>query len=96
MIEIRRTEQFAQWVRSLDATSRAKVFNWLDRLRLGNPGDVKPIGGGLSEMRIEHGPGLRIYFVARGAELIVVLGGGDKSTQHKDIKAAKALSQILE
>jgi putative addiction module killer protein len=96
MIEIRRTEQFRQWLATLNAKSRARVFVRLDRLAMGNAGDARPVGGGVSELRIKHGPGFRVYFVRRGAELIIILGGGDKSTQAYDIKAARTMSEQLE
>jgi putative addiction module killer protein len=73
----------------------ARIAARVRRLAFGNPGDVKPVGGGLSELRIRYGPGYRVHFVRRGAELIVVLGGGDKTTQSRDIKEAKALAEKL-
>jgi putative addiction module killer protein len=80
MIEIRRTMLFTHWVRGLsDGKARAKVFSRIDRLRDGNLGDVKPTGDGLSEMRITHGPGYRSYYALRGAEIVILLCGGDKS-----------------
>ncbi len=92
MIEIRRTNEFTTWVRSLrDETARAKIFSRIDRLRGGNPGDVKPVGDGVSELRIGHGPGYRVYFAQRGLVLVLLLCGETKSTQADDIMAAKAL-----
>lgn len=67
----------------------------IDRLSLGNPGDVKPVGEGVSELRIDYGPGYRIYCIQRGERLIVLLAGGDKRTQHRDIKAAQQLARSL-
>jgi putative addiction module killer protein len=96
MIELRRTDQFRQWIATLDAKSRARVFVRLDRLAMGNAGDARPVGVGVSELRIKHGPGLRVYFVRRGDKLIIILGGGDKSTQVSDIKAARAMLEKLE
>ena len=96
MLEVRRTDKFSQWVRALDAATRARVLNRVDRLRLGNPGDVKPVGGGINEMRIKYGPGYRVYFVRRGATIVILLCGGDKSTQTKDIAQAQRLAEILE
>ena len=94
MIEIRRTNEFTAWVRGLsDEKARAKVFVRIDRLRGGNPGDVKPVGEGVSEMRIDHGPGYRVYFAQRGPVLVLLLCGGTKSTQANDIVAAKALAE---
>jgi putative addiction module killer protein len=74
-----------------DARAVARIAVRIDRMALGNPGDVKAVGEGVSEMRIDHGPGYRLYFVRRGTEVIVLLCGGDKSTQDRDIAAAKAL-----
>ena len=97
MIEIRRTQAFSDWLHGLkDRRARAKIALRIDRLALGNPGDVAPVGEGVSELRIHHGGGYRLYFVARGRDLIVLLGGGDKSTQAKDIRAAKRLAKDLE
>ena len=94
MIEIRRTNEFTAWVRGLsDEKARAKVFVRIDRLRGGNPGDVKPVGEGVSEMRIDHGPGYRVYFAQRGPVLVLLLCGGTKSTQANNIVAAKALAE---
>jgi putative addiction module killer protein len=79
-----------------DHVGRAKIAARIDRLALGNPGDVKPVGEGVSELRIHYGPGYRVYFARRGETLIVLLCGGDKSTQAKDIKTAKMLAANLE
>jgi putative addiction module killer protein len=96
MIEVRQTEAFAAWLRDLrDRAARARIMVRIDRLALGNPGDVKPVGEGVSEMRIDYGPGYRIYFVRRGAAMVVLLAGGDKSTQDRDIKAALRLARGL-
>lgn len=93
MIEIRRTAVFGQWLDALrDRRAAARIEMRIDRLRLGNPGDVKPVGGGISEMRIPYGPGYRVYFQGRGSELVILLCGGDKSTQASDIRAAHALA----
>jgi len=97
MIEVRQTSVFSKWMAGLrDDRARARIAARIDRLALGNRGDVAPVGGGLSELRIHHGPGYRVYFVQRGKVLIVLLCGGDKSTQARDIKAAKALAAQLE
>ena len=94
MIEVRETEAFADWFAGLrDERARAKIVARIRRLSLGNPGDVAPVGEGVSEMRIHHGPGYRVYFVMRGEVLAILLGGGDKSTQDRDIRAAIALAQ---
>jgi putative addiction module killer protein len=96
MVEIRETAVFSVWLRRLgDATAKARIVARVRRLAFGNPGDVQPIGGGLSEMRIHHGPGYRVYFMRRGETLIVLLCGGDKRTQRRDIEAAKTLAQAL-
>jgi len=97
MTEVRKTAVFAQWMRGLrDHRVRARIAARIDRLALGNAGDVAPVGGGISELRIHHGPGYRVYFATRGKTLIVLLCGGDKSTQAKDIKIAKILGADLE
>ncbi len=96
MVIIEKTEAFNTWVQSLkDKRAKAKVLILLDRMKLGNNGDVKPVGEGVSESRINYGKGLRVYFIQRGKRLILVLGGGDKSTQSKDIKKAKQLAKSL-
>ena len=96
MIEIRKTHVFAQWLDGLrDIRARARVQVRIERLAAGNPGDVEPVGEGVSELRIDYGPGYRVYFKKRGRELIVLLAGGDKNTQAKDIKAALRLARNL-
>lgn len=96
MIEIRQSEKFATWMDGLrDERARAKITVRLRRLSLGNPGDVKPVGEGVGEMRIDCGPGYRLYFVGRGAHVIVLLCGGDKTTQARDIEDAKAMAKSL-
>lgn len=96
MIEIRKTELFANWLDSLrDIQAKARVLVRIERLASGNSGEVKPVGEGVSEMRINYGPGYRVYFIQRGSELIILLAGGDKSSQPRDIKAAIRLSQNL-
>ena len=96
MIEIRKTESFAQWLDGLrDLQARARIQVRIERLAAGNPGDVEPVGEGVSELRINYGPAYRVYFKKRGRELIVLLAGGDKSTQAKDIKAALRLAGNL-
>lgn len=96
MIEIRKTDLFAQWLDELrDLQARARVQVRIERLAAGNPGDVEPVGEGVSELRINYGPGYRVYFKKRGSELIVLLAGGDKSTQARDIKAALRLARNL-
>lgn len=96
MIEIRKTELFAKWLDNLrDVQAKARVLVRIERLASGNPGDVKPVGEGISEMRIDYGPGYRVYFIQHGSELIILLAGGDKGSQSKDIKAAIRLAQNL-
>jgi putative addiction module killer protein len=96
MIEIRQTERFEAWfARLADRQARSRILTRIDRLALGNPGDVKPIGHGISELRIDYGPGYRVYFVRRGEMLIVLLAGGDKRTQSRDIEEAIALAAGL-
>jgi putative addiction module killer protein len=96
MIEIRKTEHFAKWLDKLpDIQARARVLVRIERLATGNSGDVKPVGEGVSELRIPYGPGYRIYFKKRGRELIILLAGGDKSSQTRDIKTALRLARNL-
>jgi len=96
MIEIRKTELFANWLDNLlDIQAKARVLVRIERLASGNAGDVKPVGEGVSEMRINYGPGYRVYFIQRGSELIILLAGGDKSSQPRDIRSAIRLAQNL-
>jgi putative addiction module killer protein len=93
MIEICQTEYFADWLKRLrDRSARSKILVRIDRLRLGLAGDVKPIGEGVSELRIDYGPGYRLYFVRQGKNVAVLLAGGDKSTKNRDIRRAHALT----
>jgi putative addiction module killer protein len=96
MIEIRKTDIFIQWLDNLrDIQARARVQARIERLAGGNPGDVEPVGEGVSELRINYGPGYRVYFKKRGQQLIILLAGGDKSSQSKDIKLALRLARNL-
>ena len=96
MIEIRKTNLFARWLDNLnDIRARARIQARIERLAAGNPGDVEPVGEGVSELRINYGPGYRVYFKRREQELIILLAGGDKSTQPKDIKTALRLARNL-
>ncbi len=96
MIEIRKTDVFARWLDGLlDLRARARVQARIERLAAGNPGDVEPVGEGVSELRINYGPGYRVYFKQRGRDLIILLAGGDKSTQSRDIKSALRLARNL-
>ena len=96
MIQIRQTEAYIKWFSGLrDRVARARIDIRIRRLSLGNAGDAKPVGDGVSELRVDHGPGYRVYFIQRGEDVIVLLAGGDKSTQDKDIRNAKALAKDL-
>jgi len=96
MIEIRKTDVFAKWIDSLnDIHARTQILVRIERLAAGNPGDVKPVGEGVSELRINYGPGYRIYYKKAGRFLIILLAGGDKSSQKKDIKTAIRLAKNL-
>jgi putative addiction module killer protein len=96
MIEIRKTDVFAKWLNSLnDIQARTRILVRIERLASGNPGDVKPIGEGVSELRIIYGPGYRVYYKKTGQSLIILLAGGDKSSQPKDIKTAIRLARNL-
>lgn len=97
MIRVRKTEAFAHWLDGLhDLKARARVQVRIERLVSGNPGDAAPVGEGVSEMRIDIGPGYRVYFKRRGTALIILLVGGDKSTQARDIRTALELARKLE
>jgi len=96
MIEVRQTDKYAEWFKSLrDRQARARINTRIRRLSLGNPGDVRPVGEGVSELRIDYGPGYRVYFVQRGETLVILLAGGDKRTQNRDIKTALELAREL-
>jgi len=96
MIEIRKTELFVKWLDKLhDIRARARILVRIKRLTAGNPGDIKPVGEGVSELRINYGPGYRVYYKQFGESIIVLLAGGDKHTQTKDIKTALRLAQNL-
>ena len=96
MVDLRYTERFKNWVNRLgDRQARARILVRLERMAMGNLGDVKPVGEGVSEARITYGPGYRLYFVRRGDTLIVLLCGGDKSSQTTDIKVALNLAREI-
>jgi putative addiction module killer protein len=96
VIEVRKTERFAQWLDGLrNLQARARVQARIERLAQGNPGDVQPVGEGVSELRINYGPGYRVYFKQRGREVVILLAGGDKRTQAKDIGTALRLARNL-
>ena len=93
MLEIVQSEVFSLWLEQLrDVRARAKIAARVRRLALGNPGDVAPVGDGISELRIHYGPGYRVYFTMQGKTIVILLCGGDKGSQAKDIKRAKALA----
>ncbi len=97
VIEIQETDTFSDWLRVLrDVQAKARIAARVRRLAFGNPGDVKPVGEGISELRIHYGPGYRVYYIQRGAVLILLLCGGDKSTQDRDIQTAKRLAKETE
>ena len=96
MIDMKKTDIFVQWLDELrDIRARARIQARIERLAAGNPGDVKPVGDGVSELRIDYGPGYRVYFTRRGNEVLILLAGGDKSTQDTDIKIAQGLARNL-
>ena len=96
MIEIRKTDIFAKWLDGLDdIRARARILVRIERLAYGNPGDVKAVGEGVSALRINYGPGYRVYYKSLGQKVVVLLAGGDKRTQAKDIKTALRLAQNL-
>jgi putative addiction module killer protein len=96
VIEVRKTEVFVQWLDGVrDIQVRARIQARIERLASGNPGDVEPVGEGVSELRINYGPGYRVYFKKQGRELIILLAGGNKNTQVKDINTALRLSRYL-
>lgn len=97
MVEIRQTAAYRKWFDGLrDVAARSRIAIRIRRLSLGNFGDVKPVGGGVSELRVDYGPGYRVYFKQHGAELVVLLAGGDKKSQARDIANAKKLAQELD
>ena len=96
MFEVRKTEVYARWLDSLrDARARARVLVRVERLAAGNPGDVRPVGEGVSELRIDYGPGYRVYIRKQGRRIVVLLAGGDKRTQRDDIETALRLARNL-
>jgi putative addiction module killer protein len=96
VLEIRQTEIFARWLDGLrDVRARARVQVRIERLAAGNPGDVRSVGEGVSEMRIDYGPGYRVYFKRIGREMVILLAGGDRRTQSADIKTALRLARNL-
>ena len=96
MTDVRQTAVFSKWLRKLaDRQARAIIARRIERVAAGNFGDVKPVGEGVSELRITHGPGYRVYFIRSGSDIIVLLCGGDKSSQSRDIATAKSMAKEL-
>ena len=97
MLQIRKTDVYAEWIDNLrDLQGRARILVRVERLASGNPGDVKAISGGVSELRVHFGPGYRVYFTQRGHDIVILLAGGDKSSQSTDIQTALQLAKNLE
>lgn len=97
MVELIASVEFEAWMKALkDIRARARIYARLDRVANGNFGDVKPVGSGISELRIAYGPGYRLYIAQRGATIVLLLCGGDKSTQRKDIQRAKEIAADFE
>lgn len=95
-IEIRQTEEYARWFAGLrDRRARARIDLRIRRMALGNPGDVRHVGGRVSELRIDYGPGYRVYFMQQGRSVVVLVGGGDKRSQDRDIKRARRVAEKL-
>ncbi|MHC2019829.1 type II toxin-antitoxin system RelE/ParE family toxin [Methylobacterium sp. CM6247] len=95
-MEIRRTNEFDRWLKGLrDVRAKSRIALRLDRLAQGNSGDIKPVGEGVSELRIDYGPGYRIYVVRRGEALVILLCGGDKGDQVRDIARAKMIARTV-
>ena len=96
MIEVRQTDEFSGWLRRLrDANAVARIAGRIRRMEMGNPGDSRSVGQGVMEMRIDYGPGYRVYYVHRGAQIVILLCGGDKRTQQEDIKKALRAAETL-
>ena len=95
MFHLVETETFSKWLTALDSRGRVRIQRRLDRLALGNPGDAKPVGKGVSEMRIDYGPGYRVYYFRRDQEIIFLLAGGDKRSQRRDIELAITIKEAV-
>ena len=94
MLQIRKTDVYAKWIDNLrDLQGRARILVRVERLAAGNPGDVKPVGNGVAELRVHFGPGYRVYFTQRGSDIVILLAGGDKSSQSTDIQTALQLAK---
>jgi putative addiction module killer protein len=95
-MEVRKTEVYAKWLDGLrDTRARARVLARVERLAAGNPGDVEPVGEGVSELRINYGPGYQVCFKEQGHQMVILLAGGDKSSQSRDVKTALRLARNL-
>lgn len=95
MIEIRQAETFEEWFSGLtDGRARARIDVRIRRLSLGNPGDTRSVGNGVMELKIDYGPGYRVYYVNKGESVVILLAGGDKRTQFKDVEKAKELAKV--
>jgi putative addiction module killer protein len=96
VIEIRQTDEYVHWFQKLrDRQARARILARVRRLSLGNAGDARPVGEGISELRIDYGPGYRVYFKQQGSTFVILLAGGDKRSQKRDIERAKELARNL-
>jgi putative addiction module killer protein len=96
MTEVRQTEEFSRWLHRLrDANAAARIVGRIRHMEMGNPGDIRSVGQGVLEMRIDYGPGYRIYYVNRGGHVVILLCGGDKRTQQQDIEQAQNLAETL-
>jgi putative addiction module killer protein len=96
MVEVRQTEEFSAWLHRLrDANAGARIVARIRRMEQGNPGDTRSVGQGIMEMRIAYGPGYRVYYLHRGARIVILLCGGEKRTQWQDIKRAQMLAETL-
>jgi len=96
MVEVRQTKEFSAWLRRLrDANAVARIVARIRRMEAGNPGDTRSVGKGVMEMRIAYGPGYRVYYLPRGAKIVILLCGGDKRTQRQDIEQAQILAETL-
>jgi putative addiction module killer protein len=96
MVDVRQTQEFSAWLHRLtDANAVARIVARIRRMEKGNPGDTNSVGHGILEMRVDYGPGYRIYYLLRGAQIVTLLCGGDKRTQQRDIKRAQKLAETL-
>lgn len=96
MLDVRQTEEFSDWLRRLkDAKAKARIAARIERMKFGNLGDCKSLGGGLTEMRVDFGPGYRVYFARQGGAIVLLLCGGDKRTQQRDIRRAYEIAEKL-